>query len=341
MTAAVDFRPQIPHAGAVSIQRVAVVVQDGAEPFALGSLCEVWAEPYHPEDDNPVFDFVVCTPRPGRVRGASGFDLYVDHGLEALDGADLVCVVPKRDYTAPAPDVAAALREAHDAGAIIFAHCTGAFALGEAGLLDDRRCTTHWRHVDELVSRYPRARVDADVLYVQDGRVLTGAGSSAGIDAALHLLRTTFGSRVATATARRMVVTPHRDGGQAQFIKAPVPECDADALAPLLAWIAEHLEEDLSVEALARRALMSPRTFARRFRQETGTTPHAWIVHQRVQAAEQLLEETSLGVDQIAARVGFSNAAALRHHFTRLRRVSPQQYRRRFSCVPEPVGVAG
>ena len=320
----------------MSIQKVAVVVQDGAEPFGLGSICEVWAEPYHADDDNPVFDFVVCTPRPGRVRGASGFDLYVEHGLDALEGADLVCVVPKRDYTEPAPEVAAALRDAYDAGATIFAHCTGAFALGEAGLLDGRRCTTHWRHVDELAALHPQASVDPDVLYVQDGRVLTGAGSSAGIDAALHLLRTTFGGRVAATTARRMVVTPHRDGGQAQFIKAPLPDCDADTLAPLLGWISEHLEEDLGVEALARRALMSPRTFARRFRDETGTTPHAWVTHQRVIAAEQLLEETSLGVDQVAGRVGFSNAATLRHHFTRLRRVSPQEYRRRFSSRPAP-----
>ena len=317
----------------MSIHKVAVVVQDGVEPFGLGALCEVWAEPYHADDDNPVFDFVVCTPRPGRVRGASGYDLYVDHGLGALDDADLVCVAPKRDFTAPAPELAAALRAAHDAGAFVLAHCTGAFALGEAGLLDGRRCTTHWRHAEELARLYPEARVDPDVLYVQDGRVLTGAGSSAGIDAALHLLRTTFGGRVAATTARRMVVSPHRDGGQAQFIKAPVPECQADSLGPVLAWIPEHLEDDLGVDVLARRAMMSPRTFARRFREETGTTPHAWVTHQRVMAAERLLEESDLGVEQVAARVGFSTAAALRHHFSRVRRVSPQQYRRRFSCV--------
>lgn len=326
------------HAGPVSIRKVVALVQDGVEPFGLGAICEVWAEPYHADDDNPVFDFTVCTPRPGRVRGASGFDVYVEHDLTALADADLVCVAPKRDFTAPAPHVAAALRGAHDAGATIFAHCTGAFALGEAGLLDGRRCTTHWRHVDTLAGLYPQARVDRDVLYVQDGRVLTGAGSSAGIDAALHLLRTTFGGRVAATTARRMVVTPHRDGGQAQFIRTPVPTCDADTLAPVLAWIPEHLEEDLSVESLARRALMSPRTFARRFREETGTTPHAWVTHQRVLVAEQLLEETSLGIDQIAARVGFSNAAALRHQFTKARRISPQIYRRRFSCPAQAAG---
>ncbi len=324
----------------MSIEKVAVVVQDGVEPFGLGAICEVWAEPYHADDGNPVFEFVVCAPRPGRVRGASGFDLYVDHGLEALEGADLVCVAPKRDFTTPSPAVASALRSAHEAGATIFAHCTGAFALGEAGLLDGRRCTTHWRHADELARLYPEALLDPDVLYVQDGRVLTGAGSAAGIDAALHLLRITFGGRVAAATARRMVVTPHRDGGQAQFIRAAVPECDGDTLAPVLAWIPEHLDDDLSVEALARRAMVSARTFARRFREETGTTPHAWVTHQRVLAAEQLLEETSLGIDQVAARVGFSNAAALRHHFTRARRVSPQRYRQTFSCAEDPMAQA-
>ena len=340
MTPTVDLLPTSVHAVRVSIKKVAVVVQDGVEPFGLGAICEVWAEPYHAEDGNPVFDFIVCTPRPGRGRGASGYDLYVDHGLEALDGADLVCVAPKRDFTAPAPEVAAALREAYDAGSIVFAHCTGAFALGEAGLLDGRRCTTHWRHVDELAQLHPQALIDPDVLYVQDGRVLTGAGSAAGLDAALHLLRTTFGSGVAAAAARRMVVTPHRDGGQAQFIKAPVPTCEADTLAPVLTWIPEHLEEDLGVEALARRAMMSARTFARRFREEAGTTPHAWVTHQRVLAAERLLEESSMSVEQVAARVGFSNAAALRHHFTRVRRISPQQYRRRF-CSPEPEAQAG
>ena len=164
------------------MRKVVVVVQDGAEPFGLGSICEVWAEPYHPEDDNPVFDFVVCTPRPGRVRGASGFDLFVEHGLEELEDADLVCIVPKRRFKDPQPEVAAAVRAAYDRGALIFAHCTAAFVLGEAGLLEGRRCTTHWRHVDDLAEAFPEAKVDADVLYVQDGTITTGAGSAAGLD---------------------------------------------------------------------------------------------------------------------------------------------------------------
>ncbi len=315
------------------MRKVVVLVEDGVEPFGLGAMCEVWAEGYHPEDDNPVFDFAVATPRPGRVRGPSGFDLHVEHGLEVAVDADLVCVAPKRDYLEPSPEVAAVVAAAHARGAFVFAHCTAAFVLGEAGLLDGRRCTTHWRHVDDLAQRFPRALVDANVLYVQDGTIVTGAGSAAGLDAALHLLRQQFGSRVAAAAARRMVIPPHRSGGQAQYIARPVPDCDAETLGPLLAWILENLGDDLSIDELARRSHMSPRTFARRFRDETGTTPHSWVTAQRVQAAEELLELTDHPVDWIASEVGFGNGAALRHHFSRARGVSPQQYRRTFSGV--------
>lgn len=317
------------------MRKVAVLVQDGVEPFGLGAMCEVWAEPYHADDDNPVFDFVVATPRPGRVRGASGFDLYVDNGLDAAVDADLICVAPNRHFLEPSPEVAAAVRDAYERGAHIFAHCTAAFVLGEAGLLDGRRCTTHWRHVDELRERFPQALVDPDVLYVQEGRIVTGAGSAAGLDAALHLMREQFGARTAAAAARRMVVPPHRDGGQAQFIKQAVPECSAETLGPLLSWILEHLEEDLSVEVLADRSAMSPRTFARRFLAETGTTPHGWVTSQRVRHAEELLEATDLSVESIARRAGFGSAATLRHQFVRVRGISPVEYRRRF-CSAEP-----
>ena len=314
------------------MRKVAVLVQDGAEPFGLGAMCEVWAEPYHADDDNPVFDFVVATPRPGRVTGASGYDLHVEHGLDAAADADLVCVAPKRGYRDPSPEVAELVGAAHARGAFVLAHCTAAFVLGEAGLLDGRRCTTHWRHVDEMAERFPAAEVDADVLYVQDGTIVTGAGSAAGLDAALHLMRQQFGARVAATTARRMVVPPHRDGGQAQYIARAVPDCDVETLGPLLGWIVDHLADDLSVDRLAKQHHMSPRTFARRFRAETGTTPHQWVTQQRVRAAEELLELSHHPVEWIAGEVGFGNAGALRHHFTRVRGVSPQQYRRQFAC---------
>lgn len=319
------------------MKTVAVIVQDGAEPFGLGSICEVWAEPYHPDDDNPVFDFRVCTPRPGRVRGRSGFDLHVEHGLEAIEDADLVCFSPKYEFLDHDPLVLEAARATYERGAIVYAHCSGAFTLAEAGILDGRECTTHWRYTERMASMYPKIAVRPDVLYVQDGNILTGAGSAAGIDASLHLMRQTFGGKVATTTARRMVLPPHRQGGQAQFVRTPMGQTDADTLAPLLAWATDHLDEQLSVERLAAQAHMSARTFARRFRDETGTTPLQWLTSQRLAHAEELLENSSLSVEQIATRVGFGNAATLRHHFATARGTTPQQYRKTFTCIDEAV----
>ena len=252
------------------MQTIAVIVQDEAEPFGLGSLVEVWGEPEHPEDDTPVFDFRVCTPRPGRVQGRSDYDLYVERGLEATADADLICLAPHHDFLNHDPAVIEAIKAADARGAMLYAHCSGTFELGAAGLLDGRECTTHWRYTDVLEEMYPEAKVRPDVLYCHDGNVLTGAGSAAGIDASLHLMRDLFGARVAATVARRIVVPPHRDGGQAQFITRAVPDCDAETFGPLLTWLVQNLAEDLSVEELARRSHMSPRTFARRFRAETG-----------------------------------------------------------------------
>lgn len=318
---------------AVMIRNVATIVTDGVEPFGLGLFCEVWGEEAHPEDQCPTFDFAVCGPRTGRVRGANGVDLYVQHGLERVAQADLVAVAPTERPDLVPESVLDAIRAAHARGAIILTHCTGAFVLGAAGLLDGRRCATHWRHAERLATTFPDAKVDADVLYVDDDRVFTGAGCAAGIDACLHVVRMEFGAKVASAFARRIVVPPQRDGGQAQYVRTPIVEQDAETLGPLLAWTREHLAEPLSVDALARRAVMSPRTFARRFRDETGATPHQWVTQQRLALAEQLLEDTLLGVDEIAARCGFGNAAQLRHHFAAARGTTPQDYRRTFGCV--------
>lgn len=318
------------------MKTVTVVVQDGAEPFGLGSLCEVWAEPYHAEDDNPVFDFRVCTPRPGRVRGRAGFDLHVEHGLEAIEDADLVCFSPRYEFLDFDPLVLEAARATYERGAIVYAHCSASFMLAEAGLLDGRECATHWRYADRLARMYPKAIVRPDVLYVQDGPILTGAGSAAGIDASLHLMRQTFGAKVASTTARRIVVPPHRDGGQAQFVRTPVQSTEVETLAPVLDWMTLHLGEPLPVERLAVHAHMSPRTFARRFRDETGTTPLQWVTNQRLALAEELLENSSFSVEQIAAEVGFGNAAALRHHFGATRGTTPLQYRKTFG----PVGAS-
>jgi transcriptional regulator GlxA family with amidase domain len=226
-----------------------------------------------------------------------------------------------------------ALRAAHDRGAWVLSICSGSFALGYAGLLDGRQCTTHWMYTDEMSRRFPQARLNPAVLYVDDGHVITSAGTAAGIDACLHLVRRELGAAAASAIARRMVVPPHRDGGQAQYVDTPLP-CDADTLAPLLAWMMENLEEELSVPDLAARAFVSERTFARRFRAETGTTPAAWVTRQRVVRAQEMLERSDASIEEIARLCGFGTAAVLRHHFARTLGTSPQAYRRTFAPAP-------
>ncbi len=316
------------------IENVAVVVYDGVWPFELGVLCEAWATD-RSDQGLPTFDFALCAPNAGRVTTAAGFGLWVEHDLGRVAEADLVAI-PAVPRNQPVPEsVVRVLQEAYERGARVMSVCSGAFALGEAGLLDGRSCTTHWMYTDELAERFPKANVIPEVLYVDEDPIITGAGSAAGLDAALHLYRKEFGAKVASMVARRMVMPPQRDGGQAQFIRSAVPDCDAETLGPLLTWITEHLDEPMTVESLARQSAMSARTFARRFREETGSTPHAWITSQRVKRAEELLETTNRSVDQVADDVGFVNAATLRHHFTRARGVSPQRYRRTFSCSDE------
>src|ERR1039457_1330716 len=224
----------------------------------------------------------------------------------------------------------AALRRAADRGAWVLSVCSGVFVLGDAGLLEGRRCPTHWRHSDELARRYPSAQVDPHVLYVDEQPVITSAGTAAGIDACLHLVRKEQGSRVANGIARRMVVPPHRDGGQAQYVDRPVAVPKCDTLAGVLGWMQRHLGQQVTVRQLAARARMSPRTFARRFVQETGTTPLRWLTGQRILLAQEMLEETDETVDLIAERAGFGNATALRHHFRLWRQTTPHAYRHAF-----------
>jgi len=311
------------------LKNVAVIAYEGVAPFELGVLCEAWGIDRQ-EHGVPVLDFAVCGPRKGYVPTTMGFGLMVEEDLSRADVADLVCVPAQNRNEPMPPAVLEVLRGTVERGARVLSVCSGAFVLGEAGLLDGRDCTTHWMYTEQLQARFPKAHVVPEVLYVDEDPVITAAGSAAGLDACLHLWRKEYGASVASMVARRMVVPPQRDGGQAQFIRSAVPDCDADTLGPLLTWITENLDEPLSVEYLAATSNMSPRTFARRFRAETGTTPHAWITRQRVLQAEQLLETTSRPVDRIAVDVGFGNAAALRHHFTRARGVSPQQYRRMY-----------
>jgi transcriptional regulator GlxA family with amidase domain len=311
------------------LRNVATVVIEDVAPFELGVVCEVFGTD-RTASGLPGFDFAVCGVTPGRVRTQGGFSLNVSHGLERVATADLVAVPAATiRATYPAP-LLEALRAAVDRGARVMSVCSGVFVLGAAGLLDGRRCTAHWMNVDDLRRRFPSACIEPDVLYVEDGPVLTSAGTAAGIDLALHIVRQEFGAGVANGFARRMVVPPHRDGGQAQYVETPVPAPRGDVLEEVLTWMVTHLDEEMTVESLAARAHMSPRTFARRFRAETGTTPFHWLTGQRVVLAQRLLEETDLTIDVVAARAGFGTASVLRHHFTRWRGTTPQSYRRTF-----------
>jgi transcriptional regulator GlxA family with amidase domain len=319
------------------LRDVAAVACEGVGTFGLGVFSEIFGYD-RTADGLPGFDFAVVAERPGELRTDTGLRIRPDDGLDRLDSADLVVLTGCEYLDPPSRRLSGALLAAVDRGARVLAHCTGAFTLAASGLLDGRRATTHWRYADEFRRRFPHVELDPDVLYVDTGPVLTSAGTAAGIDASLYLIRQAHGAEVANAIARRMVVPPYRDGGQAQFIEQPVP-VGPDPLGSVLGWAAENAAEPLTVEALAARANLSPRTFARRFRATTGTTPYAWLIRQRVRLAERMLEAGDLPVEVVAHRSGFGSAAVLREHFVRERGVSPHAYRRAFRTTP--VGAAG
>jgi transcriptional regulator GlxA family with amidase domain len=312
---------------------VAAYAPHGVGVLGVGIVSEVF-DARGP--DLPRFDFALCTDRPGRIRSDVGLPIMVEHGLDRLAAADLVIALPWADFrTPPGPAVLEALAGAHERGALVAGHCVGAFVLAAAGLLDGRRATTHWRFAGLLADRHPDVTVEPDALYIDEGRIATGAGAAAGFDLCLHLLRREYGAATANAIARDLVLPSHRDGGQAQYLATPAPEdCDDDRLADVLAWAREHLHEPLHVAELARRSLMSRRSFARRFAASTGTTPHAWLLGLRISRAEELLETTDLPVEEIARLVGFRSAAVLRAQFVRRRGVPPRSYRRSFTRTP-------
>lgn len=325
------------------LKNVAVVVLDGFTVFELGVVCEVFGTD-RTAHGLPGYDFAVVAGEPGPLRSESGFSIETSFGLDRLETADLITVPASGEDRCdrdewPEP-LLAALQRAVARGARVLSVCTGAFILGAAGLLDGRACTTHWRHAAELARRYPAAKVDPSVLYIDADPVITSAGTAAGIDACLYLVRKEQGSRVANAVARRMVVPPHRDGGQAQYVERPVAEPACDTLSDVIEWMLRNLDRDVTVERLARLAAMSPRTFARRFVQETGTTPQRWLTGQRVLLAQQLLEDSDETVDVIAERAGFGNSATFRHHFRAWRATTPHAYRRMFR-ESQPASVAG
>ncbi|EDZ98988.1 transcriptional regulator, AraC family [Burkholderia sp. H160] len=310
---------------------VAVVAFDRISPFHLSVPCVVFGEDRR-DGGVPAFDFRVCAAETGALATTAGFSIALTHGLEALADAHTIIVPSWRDPDEPPPAALLdALRAAHARGALLVGLCLGAFVLAAAGILDGRPASTHWAWADDFARRYPRVRLDPDVLYVDDGNVLTSAGTAAGLDCCLHVLRKICGARAANHVARRLVVSPHRQGGQAQYVQQPMPPNPrGDRLSGLLDWVSGNLATPHTLDTLAARALMSRRTFTRRFRLATGTTVGAWLLAQRLALAQQLLESTDESVEAIAANAGFGSAASLRQHFGDAFRTSPTAWRREF-----------
>jgi transcriptional regulator GlxA family with amidase domain len=323
------------------MRSIAVVVQPGFAPFEFGLACEAFGLD-RSDDGIPNFDFRIVSPDPGVVPSNIGFSINVELGLDAAEDVDVLVLapVPRAQWGAIDERVTDLVRRVDARGAWLLSVCSGSFVLADAGVLDGRRATTHWRYAETMARMYPRIEVDPDVLYVQARNIITSAGTAAGLDACLHPLRQELGAELTNRIARRMVVAPQRDGGQAQFIAAPVPVDRSLSLAPVTEWMLQNLHADLPVERLAARAHMSPRTFARRFKADFGATPAAWLARQRLLHAQRLLEETTLGLDRVAAECGFSSAAVLRQNFARTMGLTPTAYRARFSCADEPTASA-
>lgn len=304
---------------------LAFAVTDGMLHFELTATYEIFTAP------QLGYRVQVCADGPVRL---GKFTLEPDLPLEELRRADTVIVPAIEDVDEPlSPALVQAVKAAHDKGARIVSLCTGAFVLAEAGLLDGLRATTHWGHTDELARRYPRVEVDPDVLYVDNGQVLTSAGKAAAIDLSLHVIRNDYGAATANTAARRLVVPPHRDGGQAQFVLAPVPSGEGHPLTELFDWVSARFDQMITVEDMARQASMSSRHLGRLFRAVTGTTPLQWLHTQRIRRAQELLEMTDDSVDQIAEASGMGTATTLRRHFHRTVGVPPDTYRRTFRPV--------
>nr|WSY49616.1 helix-turn-helix domain-containing protein [Streptomyces sp. NBC_00886] len=308
------------------VERVVVLALDGVYPFELGIPSRILGAA------DGRYEVLTCTVDGRPVRTNADFSVVVEHGAELLETADTVVVASMPSSRIPTglpPEVADALARIRPDARIV-SICTAAFVLAAAGLLDGRRATTHWQVVDRFRAEYPQVDLDPDVLFVQDGRILTSAGAASGVDICLHIVRTDHGSEVANTVARRCVVPPFRDGGQAQYIQQPVPDCGVSSTAATRDWALARLDEPLALTDLARHAGMSLRTFARRFNDEVGLSPGRWLIQQRVARARDLLEASDLSVDQIAGRVGFATGASLRQHLHAAIGVSPQAYRRTF-----------
>jgi transcriptional regulator GlxA family with amidase domain len=313
---------------------VAVVLPEMCSPFEMSVACEVFGYD-RPELHDPWYRFRTCGVYGRTIDSGMGFTIQAETDLDGLADADTIVVPAWERMDEPPPDaLLQALKDGYERGARMLSFCNGAFALAHAGLLDGKAATTHWRFSDLFADTFPQVDLQRDALYVDAGQVLTSAGTAAAIDLCMYVVRQDLGAEVANALARRMVIPPHREGGQAQFMEAPLPTCpDNDPMQASLAWALNHLAEPLTVEVLARRAALSPRTFARKFRQATGETPLQWLLHQRVLLAQRLLETTDDSIEEIAGQCGFGSATALRDHFVRRTRTSPSGYRRTFQAA--------
>ena len=308
------------------MHRIAVLALDQVVAFDLAIPAQVFGH----RDERDRYTLSICAERPGPVQTSTGFAVVATHGLDAVAEADTVVVPGIEEPTAEQPaTVLNALRDADRREARLISICTGAFPLAAAGVLDGRRVATHWRDAPAFRALYPELEVDSGVLYVDDGRVLTSAGVAAGIDLCLHVVARDHGAERANAVARRMIVAPHRGGGQAQFVERPLPP-DGGGLVSTRAWMLEHLDQPITVSEMARHAVCSERSFARHFRAETGTSPLRWLHEQRVLHARRLLEESDLPVEDVATRCGFGTATTLREHFARAVHSTPTAYRRAF-----------
>jgi len=313
---------------------VVALTYDGLCAFEFACTAEIFGLP-RPELGTGWYRFETCSLGGRQIRGQYGYRMSVDGGLERLDRAGTIMIPGWQGVDVPVPKPTVnALQRAHSRGARLLSICSGSFVLAAAGLLDGKRATTHWRYAEKLQRSYPHVRVDPDVLYVDEGQILTSAGSAAGLDLCLHLIRRDFGAEIANQVARRLVISPHRDGGQAQFLDRPVDRRERGPLSVVLERMRNRIRQPMSISEMAKWAAMSERTFMRRFHAATGMTPGEWITHQRIGLAKDLLERSRLGVDQVAARSGLGTAMTMRHHFRRHIGLSPAEYRKRFSQVP-------
>jgi AraC family transcriptional activator FtrA len=319
---------------------VALALSDGVPLYELAAPCAIFGTDRSEITEAGWYDFQVCGPSGAHVD--RWFRSTSEHGYEDLVAADTVIVPACHDGDmCPPGDLVEAVRAAYDGGARVMSICTGAFVLAAAGLLDGRRAATHWLYADVLARRYPAVTVDADVLYIDEGRVLTSAGKSAGTDLCLHVVRRDYGASVANEIARHLVTPPHREGGQAQYMTAQVPQSAQDGLGDVVAWALDHLAEPITVEDLAARAHLTSRSLHRHFRQRIGTNPLGWLHEQRLRRAQELLERTDHGIDLVAEQSGFGTAATLRRHFRQSLGTTPDAYRRTFCGRPADARAAG